>query len=230
MLQIKNLRFEIVRDIIIRDFSLDLQQGEVKTLFGPSGCGKTTLLRLVAGLNTPKSGTIHSQFKKIGFLFQDNRLLPHLTALQNIAIFNTQPNIDEIYTTAQKIGLEKSDLNKYPKELSGGMQKRIAFLRLYLSGCDLALLDEPFVALDLDMRDILITLLVEKIEQQKLSALLVTHDRFEAVRLSNEIIELETKYMQIKRQIKLDMPLNQRNRQYEEKIVAQEFSGSVYYE
>ncbi|MBR0129159.1 MAG: ATP-binding cassette domain-containing protein, partial [Neisseriaceae bacterium] len=114
MLQIKNLRFEIVRDMIIRDFSLDLQQGEVKTLFGPSGCGKTTLLRLVAGLNTPKSGIIHSQFKKIGFLFQDNRLLPHLTALQNIAIFNTQPNVDEIYTTAQKIGLEKSDLNKYP--------------------------------------------------------------------------------------------------------------------
>ena len=103
-------------------------------------------------------------------------------------------------------------------------------MRLYLSGCDLALLDEPFVALDLDMRDILICLLVEKIEQQKLSALLVTHDRFEAVRLSNEIIELQAKHMQIKRQIKLDMPLNQRNRQYEEKIVAQEFSGSVYYE
>ncbi|MBQ9292792.1 MAG: ABC transporter ATP-binding protein [Campylobacter sp.] len=230
MLEIKNLKFEILRDTIIRDFSLNLGLGEVKTLFGPSGCGKTTLLRLVSGLDTPKSGEIKCKFKKIGFLFQDNRLLPNLTALQNISIFNQKPNFDEIYETACKIGLEKSDLNKFPKELSGGMQKRIAFLRLFLSGADLALLDEPFVALDHDMRDILINLLVEKIAKKELSVLLVTHDRFEAARLSHEIIELEAKFMNIKRKIKLDTSLLKRDARYEEIVVAKEFKGIVYYE
>ena len=230
MLEIKNLRFEILRDTIIRDFSLNLGLGEVKTLFGPSGCGKTTLLRLVSGLDTPKSGEIICKFKKIGFLFQDNRLLPNLTALQNIAIFNDNLKFDEIYENALKIGLEKSDLNKFPKELSGGMQKRVAFLRLFLSGADLALLDEPFVALDHDMRDILINLLVEKIEKKELSALLVTHDRFEAARLSHEIIELESKFMQIKRKINLNEPLIKRDARYEEMVVSKEFKGIVYYE
>lgn len=230
MLEIKNLRFEILRDTIIRDFSLNLGLGEVKTLFGPSGCGKTTLLRLVSGLDTPKSGEIKCKFKKIGFLFQDNRLLPNLTALQNIAIFNDKLKFDEIYENALKIGLEKSDLNKFPKELSGGMQKRVAFLRLYLSGADLVLLDEPFVALDHDMRDILINLLTQKIAKNELSALLVTHDRFEAARLSHEIIELESKFMQIKRKINLNEPLIKRDARYEEMVVSKEFKGIVYYE
>ena len=176
MLQIKKLRFEIVRDMIIRDFSLDLQQGEVKTLFGPSGCGKTTLLRLVAGLNTPKSGTIHSQFKKIGFLFQDNRLLPHLTALQNIAIFNTQPNVDEIYTTAQKIGLEKSDLNKYPKELSGGMQKRAAFARAIACNPRYLFCDEPNSGLDPKTALLIDELVTDITHDLHITTIVNTHD------------------------------------------------------
>ena len=87
MLSLKNVRFEILRDPIVRDFSMDLQPGEVKTLFGPSGCGKTTVLRLISGLETPKSGEIKNTFRKTGFLFQENRLLENLTAMQNIAIF-----------------------------------------------------------------------------------------------------------------------------------------------
>ena len=86
MLSLKNVRFEILRDPIVRDFSMDLQSGEVKTLFGPSGCGKTTVLRLISGLETPKSGEIKNTFRKTGFLFQENRLLENLTAMQNIAI------------------------------------------------------------------------------------------------------------------------------------------------
>ena len=74
MLSLKNVRFEILRDPIVRDFSMDLQPGEVKTLFGPSGCGKTTVLRLISGLETPKSGEINNTFRKTGFLFQENRL------------------------------------------------------------------------------------------------------------------------------------------------------------
>lgn len=127
MLCLENVRFEILRDPIVHDFSLNLQHGEVKALFGPSGCGNTTVLRLIAGLETPKSGTIRNTFRKTGFLFQENRLLENLTAMQNIAIFMDKPDEGEIIALAAKVGLTAGDLNKYPTELSGGMAKRVAF-------------------------------------------------------------------------------------------------------
>ena len=212
MLSLKNVRFEILRDPIVRNFSMDLQPGEVKTLFGPSGCGKTTVLRLISGLETPKSGEINNTFRKTGFLFQENRLLENLTAMQNIAIFMDNPN-------------ENGDLNKYPTELSGGMAKRVAFLRLLLCGCDLALLDEPFVGLDRDLRDILAAMLVEKIEQQGMACILVTHDRFEAARLSREIMQLSPKGMDVQNVITLPTPLSERNAACEETGVARQVHG-----
>ena len=230
MLSLKNVRFEILRDPIVRDFSMDLQSGEVKTLFGPSGCGKTTMLRLISGLETPKSGEIKNTFRKTGFLFQENRLLENLTAMQNIAIFMDEPNEHEIIALAEKIGLSSGDLNKYPTELSGGMAKRVAFLRLLLCGCDLALLDEPFVGLDRDLRDILAAMLVEKIEQQGMACILVTHDRFEAARLSREIMQLSPKGMDVQNVITLPTPLSERNSAFEETVVAREFQGIHYYE
>nr|WP_315057593.1 ATP-binding cassette domain-containing protein [uncultured Campylobacter sp.] len=229
MLKISNLRYEILRDVIISDFSLQLRAGEVKTLFGPSGCGKTSLLRLVCGLEDKKSGQIENGFKKISFLFQENRLLPNLTALKNIEIFSPA-DVNEIYALAAKIGLSPSDLNKFPCELSGGMQKRTAFLRTILSGCDLALLDEPFVGLDRDLRGVLIEILVSKIEREGLACLLVTHDRFEAARLSHEIIELEPKGMGLRRVVSLDEPLGARDERYEERVVSEQFGGVSYYE
>jgi len=201
MLYLENVRFEILRDPIVRDFSLNLQHGEVKALFGPSGCGKTTVLRLIAGLETPKSGSIRNTFRKTGFLFQENRLPENLTAMQN-----------------------------YPTELSGGMAKRVAFLRLLLCGCDLALLDEPFVGLDRDLRDILVAMLLEKIERQGMACMLVTHDRFEAARLSHEIMLLSTKGMNVQNVITLPTPLSERDSAFEEAVVAREFQGIHYYE
>jgi len=230
MLAIEHLRFEILRDAVVRDFSLTLAAGEVKTLFGPSGCGKTTVLRLVAGLETPKSGRLENTFRKTGFLFQENRLLDNLTAMQNIAVFMERADEGEIVALAQKVGLTAGDLHKYPAELSGGMAKRVAFLRLMLCGCDLALLDEPFVGLDRDLRDILAAMLAEKIEREGWACLLVTHDRFEAARLSREILLLAPKGMGVEKTILLPEPLSVRGSAYEEAAVAREFGGIRYYE
>ncbi|HFC8536679.1 TPA: ATP-binding cassette domain-containing protein [Neisseria bacilliformis] len=230
MLAIEHLRFEILRDAVVRDFSLTLAAGEVKTLFGPSGCGKTTVLRLVAGLETPKSGRLENTFRKTGFLFQENRLLDNLTAMQNIAVFMERANEGEIVALAEKVGLTTGDLHKYPAELSGGMAKRVAFLRLMLCGCDLALLDEPFVGLDRDLRDILAAMLAEKIEREGWACLLVTHDRFEAARLSREILLLAPKGMGVEKTILLPEPLSVRGSAYEEAAVAREFGGIRYYE
>jgi len=181
-------------------------------------------------LETPKSGTIRNTFRKTGFLFQENRLPENLTAMQNIAIFMDKPDEGEIIALAAKVGLTAGDLNKYPTELSGGMAKRVAFLRLLLCGCDLALLDEPFVGLDRDLRDILVAMLVEKIERQGMACMLVTHDRFEAARLSHEIMLLSTKGMNVQNVITLPTPLSERDWAFEEAVVAREFQGIHYYE
>lgn len=144
--------------------------------------------------------------------------------------FYGQPDEGEIIALAAKVGLTAGDLNKYPTELSGGMAKRVAFLRLLLCGCDLALLDEPFVGLDRDLRDILVAMLVEKIERQGMVCMLVTHDRFEAARLSHEIMLLSTKGMNVQNVITLPTPLSERDSAFEEAVVAREFQGIHYYE
>lgn len=154
-------------------------------------------------METPKSGTIRNTFRKTGFLFQENRLPENLTPMQNIAIFMDKPDEGEIIALAAKVGLTAGDLNKYPTELSGGMAKRVAFLRLLLCGCDLALLDEPFVGLDRDLRDILVAMLVEKIERQG---------------------------MNVQNVITLPTPLSERDSAFEEAVVAREFQGIHYYE
>lgn len=230
MLEFENVRFEILRDPIVRDFSLSLHAGEVKTLFGPSGCGKTTVLRLAAGLETPKSGRLNNGFCKTGFLFQENRLPENLTAMQNITVFMPQPDVGSVIEWAEKVGLSEGDLNKYPAELSGGMAKRVAFLRLLLCGCDLALLDEPFVGLDRDLRGILAAMLTDKIRNGGLACLLVTHDRFEAVRLSHQIMLLDKKGMGVNRIIELTEDLHRRDTAFEEKTVAEAFGGIHYYD
>ena len=230
MLSLQNLCFDILRDVVVRDFNLQLRSGEVKTLFGPSGCGKTTVLRLISGLVTPKSGQISNGFRKAGFLFQENRLLENLNAMQNITVFMEQPDTAAVLSLAAQIGLSSGDLHKYPAELSGGMAKRVAFLRLLLCGCDLALLDEPFVGLDRDLRDILVAMLAHKIQYEGLACVLVTHDRFEAARLSHEIFLLEAKGMAVKQHITLTEKLTERNSSYEERVVAEWFQGIRYYE
>ncbi|MDK4673156.1 ATP-binding cassette domain-containing protein, partial [Kingella kingae] len=105
MLVLNQVRFDILRETIVRSFDMTVNAGEVKTLFGPSGCGKTTILRLVAGLETPKTGSIANGFRKTGFLFQENRLLNNLTALQNITIFMNKPSVQAAYELAAQIGL-----------------------------------------------------------------------------------------------------------------------------
>ena len=103
-------------------------------------------------------------------------------------------------------------------------------MRLLLCGCDLALLDEPFVGLDRDLRDILAAMLVEKIEQQGMACILVTHDRFEAARLSREIMSAFSKRDGCSKCDYLATPLSERNSAFEETVVAREFQGIHYYE
>lgn len=157
------------------------EQGSV-ALMGPSGCGKTTLLRLAAGLERPDRGRILPSHKdhKIAMLFQEDRLLPTLTALENVTAplrGNQEADITRGKECLERCGLA-DELHRYPDELSGGMRRRVAIARAVAYDGDILLLDEPFRGLDDRLRLDIMKFVLE-IAADRL-VIMVTHDRSEA--------------------------------------------------
>mgnify|MGYP006183701737 FL=1 len=200
--KINNLSHKINQTKILHNVSLELEKDKIACILGPSGCGKTTLLKLIAGLDKIQKGVIFlnnkivsssnhhlkTEKRKIGFLFQDYALFPHLTVKENLN-FAIQDNkklnhdIDEII---EIIKLPNS-LNKYPHELSGGEQQRVALARSIISQPDLLLLDEPFSSLDLNLKEEIRDDTLHLLQKSNISVLIVTHDPFEAMFISNKI-------------------------------------------
>jgi len=198
---IKNLSHKINNKPILNDINFELKKDSIACILGPSGCGKTTLLKLIAGLshvqdgeiflndNLVSSNDVHlkTEKRKIGFLFQDYALFPHQTVKENLqfAIKNksTSHTIKEILDV---IKLSDS-LNKYPHELSGGEQQRVALARSIISNPDLLLLDEPFSSLDLNLREEIRDDTLHLLQSSNVSTIIVTHDPFEAMFISNQI-------------------------------------------
>ncbi len=184
---------------IIDQISLELPRGRVGCLIGPSGCGKSTLLSMVGDLAHPAQGHIHHDFHHPVFVFQDPCLLPWRDAVDNVAFGLKAQGIDcrtrrsRAHDWLTKVGLETSDSHKYPHELSGGMRQRVALARALAVRPDLLLLDEPFSALDVGLRRQMQSLVRRLISEHELTALLVTHDLAEAVRLADRIWVLTPK-------------------------------------
>ncbi len=180
--------------------SLALKRGQLVTLIGPSGCGKTTLLRLLAGFEVPDRGRVEldgvvvaepgrsvpPERRQVGMVFQDYALFPHLTVAENIA-FGLRAGADprkEVARWIRRVGLEGLE-HRYPHQLSGGQQQRVALARALAARPRLLLLDEPFASVDLGTRVRLRRELKEIIQQEGLTALLVTHDREEALSVAD---------------------------------------------
>ncbi|RFA28021.1 hypothetical protein CAI21_13670 [Alkalilimnicola ehrlichii] len=165
-------------------------------LVGASGCGKTTLLRLAGGLAEPDTGTVSNTFARTAFMFQEPRLLPWYRAGENLTLGLKAAGIRRAerhhaaLILAKRVGLEAAALAKYPHELSGGMRQRVALARALAIEPDLLLLDEPFSALDIGLRQELQNQLLAEIRDRGLAVLFVTHDLMEAVRLSHEVLVL----------------------------------------
>ena len=179
---------------VLADVNLDLRAGETLALVGPSGCGKSTLLHIVAGLLTPSEGSLQSDFRTVSCVFQDPRLLPWKTAADNIALGlkalgrPKHARRREAHELGLRLGLAAADLDKYPHELSGGMQSRVALARALAIRPDLLLLDEPFSALDIGLKTRLYELLDTQVRQTGTAVLMITHDLMEAVRLADRIL------------------------------------------
>ncbi len=166
--------------------------GQITCVIGPSGCGKTTLLRLLAGLVPLSEGNMIRRARRIGVVFQEPRLLPWLTARDNVAIGMQQENLPRASQRqhAEKLlaltGLGVEEARAYPAKLSGGMASRVAFARALATKPELLLCDEPFAALDLDRRTSMQDLLMERRASTAMSVVFVTHDHAEAARIGDQ--------------------------------------------
>lgn len=228
MLTLKKLTADLMGETIIEDFDFSLNEGEVACLYGPSGCGKTTILRLIAGIIDEESGTIDNQFARTTYLFQEHRLLPWRTAWENIALVRKdteQADIQaKIRTLLSQLDLDEDDWHKYPHELSGGMRQRVALGRALITEPQLLLMDEPFSALDFELKQSLQNLILSHVAERKMSIILVTHDRYEALRLATQIhILADKKPTQCQRIIELDTPHRQRGATFIETHLSPEF-------
>jgi ABC-type nitrate/sulfonate/bicarbonate transport system ATPase subunit len=185
-LEIKNAEKRFDGQTVLRNFSLKLPQIGTVCFFGPSGCGKTTLLNCIAGLETLDSGEIvGTKNHRISYLFQEDRLLPWVSASENVAVVlrgSASQNAAAACEWLERVGLSGEE-NKRPKELSGGMRQRVAIARALAYGGDLYLLDEPFHALDEKAKADIIALFNEQTPQAL--KILVTHDAREAELLAD---------------------------------------------
>ena len=188
----------------LTDFSLEVVQGEIVALLGPSGCGKTTILRAILGFEPILQGEIRiagevmsrpgfgvpPERRPVGMVFQDRALFPHLTVAQNIAIgIRREPKADQDQTVNQLlkiIGLENC-FSRYPHELSGGQQERVALARALAPQPRLLLLDEPFASLDIDLRERLSLEVRDILKEAGSTAVVVTHYQDEAFAMGDQV-------------------------------------------
>ena len=187
MLKLKNLAHRYGEHTVLSDFSLELHPGARIALMGPSGCGKTTLLRIAMGLLQPSEGRVDNTFRKTAVVFQEPRLLPWQTALQNVNLVlgDSKETLPRAMEQLRKLGLEAA-ADKYPGELSGGMQQRTALARALAAEGDLLILDEPFKAMDEKLR----WEVIDQVAKTDAAILLVTHDEAEANALGCRIVRL----------------------------------------
>jgi iron(III) transport system ATP-binding protein len=191
--------------VAVDGVDLDVQRGEILTLLGPSGCGKTTILRLIAGLEVPDAGTIEiagrrvagpgaavpPERRRVGMVFQDYALFPHLTVSENVA-YGLRRDPDRAVRVRELLELVSlSDAGeRMPHELSGGMQQRVAIARALAPRPDLILLDEPFSNLDAALRTQLRSDIRDVLRRAGASAIFVTHDQDEGLTLGDRLAVL----------------------------------------
>ena len=221
-LETENITMKFGSETIIRDVSIAVDQGELVSLLGVSGSGKTTLFNCISGIYTPVSGRvildgedITGTTGHISYMLQKDLLLPYKTIEDNVALplfirgIPKQEARQQASAHFEEFGLEGTQ-KKYPKQLSGGMRQRAALLRTYLFSDDVALLDEPFSALDTITKGKIHKWYLDVMEKINLTTVFITHDINEAVLLSDRIYIMTGKPGEIRTEMKIETPRSQR--------------------
>lgn len=218
LLEARGLSKSFGENDVLRDVQLSLKKGELVCILGVSGAGKTTLFNILSGLMVPDSGqvllngeNITGRPGKISYMLQKDLLLPYRTVVDNVALPLLVRGVpkrearEKAASYFRKFGLQGTE-KKYPKQLSGGMRQRAALLRTYLAADGVALLDEPFSALDTITKSKMHEWYLDIMREIELSTLFITHDMDEAIKLSDRICILSGRPGKITREIPIDTP------------------------
>ncbi|MEE9364251.1 MAG: ABC transporter ATP-binding protein [Cellulophaga sp.] len=196
--------FDNGKNFALKEISFSLEEGKICAIVGESGSGKTTLLRLISGLETLDYGSIAikdtvvsstsvmrtSLDRNVGMVFQDYALFPHLTVSQNIGYGIKKEVEDKVKEMLQLVDLVGYE-NRYPSQLSGGEQQRIALARTLAASPKLLLLDEPFSSLDASLRSQLRSEVHAIVKKAGITAIFITHDTIDAIAIADEVIILK---------------------------------------
>ncbi len=218
------------------DLNLAIQPGEFVCLIGPSGCGKSSLLSIIEGLKKPTAGSVYIDGEKIegpssdrGVVFQHYSLFPWLNALDNVVFGMRQSGIKGKKKELRSIAADYLDQvglggakEKYPFQLSGGMQQRVAIARVMASHASIFLMDEPFGAIDPKHRGELQQLIIRLSKEHGKTVLFVTHDVEEAILLGDRILFMNEK------SIKADIPVEISRPRKKERLLGSEEFGRIY--
>lgn len=209
-IEIKGLDFKYKNssEKTIKDFSINIEKGEIISIFGESGSGKSTVLRIISGLEGPSSGRIKidnriivddntfilPEKRGVGMIFQDYALFPHMTVSQNVKFglknMNKKEKNERLEEVLELVNLENYK-DRYPHELSGGQQQRVAIARALAPNPSLLLLDEPFSNLDTDLQSKIRGELKKIIKHTGLTAIFVTHDRDDSKAIADRVVILK---------------------------------------
>lgn len=203
---------------VVRDVSFDINDGDFIAIVGPSGCGKTTMMNMLAGFTTPDSGAVLLEGRPVagpgpdrGVMFQDYGVFPWLTVEKNIR-FGLELGVKRGMTKAEKTETVEKYMaqmrltdfrSAWPKNLSGGMRQRLALARAYAANPRFLLMDEPFGALDAQTRSDMHDLLLEIMQAERKTALLITHSAEEAIYLASRILVVSARPSRIVEEIRI---------------------------
>lgn len=218
-IEVKDLKKVFSHDgtqlLVLDKLNFSVEARSFTSIIGLSGCGKSTILNIIVGIEQPTSGEVRccaadGSEAKIGYVFQTPRLLPWLNVLDNIRLVHEGKSSNEAYELAKKcidlVGLGEDVSNKFPPQLSGGMQQRVGIARAISIEPDVLLMDEPFSHLDAITADTLRTELLRIWRETHVTILFVTHDLSEAVFLSDRILMLSIHPANVCRDLVVEVP------------------------
>ena len=196
IIRLNNIDKKFGNNPILSKFNLEVKHGEVLALLGPSGIGKSTVLRIIAGLESPDSGSIEIGTSHIGYVFQEARLLPWDTALNNVALPLRALGIDKNEAIDRsRYFISRMELSKFekmlPHQLSGGMRQRVSIARALAVNPQILMLDEPFTGLDKRLKDNMRFLLESSLETSNAAVIQVTHDHSELLDRTSRRLYIE---------------------------------------
>jgi NitT/TauT family transport system ATP-binding protein len=221
-IKIKNLNHSYDKSKVLSDINLEIMDGQILSIIGPSGCGKSTLLRLIGGLEKPCSGEITQIgsppagcLNAMTYIFQDFALLPWRTVEENVSLVLEDHSLsNEIKRSVIDDVLDRTKLKDFsyafPKQLSGGMKQRVAIARALAVNPAVLLMDEPLSALDSQTRELLLEDFINLWHRKPFTAVYITHNLSEAVRLGHKILVLSRRPGKIIETINIEKPIADR--------------------